>query len=150
LEQFDHTYGIINVMFETGAVGHLIWYYTASKTTNILWVISHIYCFRTLWKSGNIVPICRYFSIIIHILRGYVWKVISGLTISGNQDCEYDTIAKSRFKLVSTTVETIWVQWTRQFRVIDSSGSPSHKHFCFSRMTKYTNILTIQSVSQIY
>ena len=42
------------------------------------------------------------------------------------------------------------LQWTRQFRVIDSSGSPSHKHFCFSRMSKYTDLLIIQSFSQIY
>ena len=31
---------------------------------------------------------------------------------------------------------------------IDSSGSPSHKHFCFSRMSKYTNLSIIQSFSQ--
>jgi len=41
----------------------------------------------------------------------------------------------------------IILQWTRQFRVIDSSGSPSHKHFCFSRMSKYTDLLIIQSFS---
>jgi len=28
------------------------------------------------------------------------------------------------------------IQWTRQFRVIDSSGSPSHKHFCFFQNVK--------------
>ena len=42
------------------------------------------------------------------------------------------------------------LQWTRQFRVIDSSGSPSHKHFCFSRMSKYIDLLIIPSFSQIY
>jgi len=31
------------------------------------------------------------------------------------------------------------IQWTRQFRVIDSSESPSHKYFCFSRILKYTD-----------
>jgi len=28
------------------------------------------------------------------------------------------------------------IQWTRQFRVIDSSGSPSHKHVCFFKNVK--------------
>jgi len=37
------------------------------------------------------------------------------------------------------------LQWTRQFRVIDSSGSPSHKHCPFSRMSKYIDLLIILS-----
>jgi len=49
-----------------------------------------------------------------------------------------------------TAKSQYWLQWTRQFRVIDSSGSPSLKHFCFSRMSKYTDLLIIQSFSQIY
>ena len=45
------------------------------------------------------------------------------------------------------TLFCLHIQWTRQFRVIDSSGSPSHIHFCFFRMPKYTDLLIIQSFS---
>jgi len=45
----------------------------------------------------------------------------------------------AQFKLTTITYQ-IHVQWTRQFRVIDSSGSPSHKHLCVSRMSKYTDL----------
>jgi len=38
-----------------------------------------------------------------------------------------------------------WIEWTRQFRVIDSSGSTLEKYICFSRMIYYFDILIIQS-----
>jgi len=59
---------------------------------------------------------------------------------------------KHRINSFFPRVIRLWnrLQWTRQFRVIDSSGSPSHEHFCFSRMSRYTDLLIIQSFSQIY
>jgi len=42
-----------------------------------------------------------------------------GLTISGNQDWEYDTIAKPRFILVSTIVEPIWAMYSDELSRIN-------------------------------
>ena len=50
------------------------------------------------------------------------------------------TLTKATFKVwtshLMTTSTQHNIQWTRHFRVIDSSGSPSHKHFCFFQNIK--------------
>jgi len=73
-----------------------------------------------------------------------LFKCFDAININVNKQTRILTHFKQIYFFCNTVNST--VSGHRQFPF----GSPSHKHFCFSRTLKYTDLLIIQSLSQIY